>query len=389
MYFVQRKKNFVSDITNFEPSFIFITGIGLGMLYLPFIGIVSLYFEKRRSLALGIAASGMGIGTFVYPPFLTWLEEQMHWRGAMIVLSGLLLNIAVCGALARHVDPPRIQHNDEDKSEGKRSSVSESGYSSSITESTEGNMPSISSETAEEYCIFPPELKQKLSTSSSKESDLSKITPKPIELISSSTEDLDNLATIGHTSTDSNKSITAVTLNSSVQDKHEMAQECQGSHHIDTTNSTEKSIQIDVVDLNSYLPSSTQIESPSSNNKCLSNREVFKNLVKNPYFVTFAVSNFLTCMTFLMPPVYMADRAKENGVEKSKAALALSMYGAGNLFGRLAFGFLGDHVLDGLSLNSICLIMCGVSTCLSPLCGANAVLHGMYGFTVGTFIGKM
>ena len=232
--------------------------------------------KKRRSLALGIAASEMGIGTFVYPPFLTWLEEQMHWRGAMIVLSGLLLNIAVCGALARHVDP-------EDKSEGKRSSVSESGYSSSITESTEGNMPSISSETAEEYCIFPPELKQKLSTSSSKESDLSKNTPKPIELISSSAEDLDNLATIGHTSTDSNKSITAVTLNSSVQDKHEMAQECQGSHHIDTTNSTEKSIQIDVVHLNSYLPSSTQIESPSSNNKGLSNREVFKNLVKNPY----------------------------------------------------------------------------------------------------------
>ena len=94
-------------------------------------------------------------------------------------------------------------------------------------------------------------------------------------------------------------------------------------------------------------------------------------------------------MTFLMPPVYMADRAIENGVEKSKAALALSMYGAGNLFGRLAFGCLGDHVLDGLSLNSICLIMCGVSTCLSPLCGANAVLHGMYGFTFGTFIGKM
>ncbi|VDN27719.1 unnamed protein product, partial [Cylicostephanus goldi] len=40
-----------------------VMGIGFGLMYCPAIVIVTMYFEKRRSLATGIAVSGAGVGT--------------------------------------------------------------------------------------------------------------------------------------------------------------------------------------------------------------------------------------------------------------------------------------------------------------------------------------
>ena len=426
-----------------------LTGIGLGMMYLPFVGIIPLYFEKRRSLAMGIATSGMGIGTFVYPPFFTWLEEQMHWRGSMIVLSGIILNVAVCGALVRPVDLNKKQKSEEDKSERKSSSIPESGYASSISESGSPsfqNLPNgsitksqktdesptslvatqekctvwttdqvsyvkdnlqhenaplgsnetmqyVSNEkqistiscsqykTKETYRKFSNN-DQNSPTPSQKKSDISmnKLNPR-LKETSSFAEATDSLSTASDTVKDPNELTTTAW-------QIEKTQRPEGVIFTETGSAVTVTTQTDLEVRKSSLTPSKHIELTTSPNERLSYLETFKSLMKNPYFAAFAVSNFLTCLTFLMPPVYMADRAIENGVPKAKAALALSMYGAGNLFGRLGFGIIADHVLDSLILNSICLIMCGVSTCLSPLCGADAVLHGAYGFTFGTFIGK-
>lgn len=47
---------------------LFVSGIGLGFIYLPAICVVCYYFEKKRSLATGIAVAGSGAGTIVMPP---------------------------------------------------------------------------------------------------------------------------------------------------------------------------------------------------------------------------------------------------------------------------------------------------------------------------------
>ena len=41
-------------------EFIFETGFGFGLIYLPAIVSVSMYFEKRRAFATGIAVCGSG-----------------------------------------------------------------------------------------------------------------------------------------------------------------------------------------------------------------------------------------------------------------------------------------------------------------------------------------
>jgi predicted MFS family arabinose efflux permease len=56
---------------------------------------VGYYFETKRSLATGIAVCGSGFGTFAFAPLATMLLENFDWRGANLILAGLILNCAV------------------------------------------------------------------------------------------------------------------------------------------------------------------------------------------------------------------------------------------------------------------------------------------------------
>lgn len=80
---------------------VYIAGIGFGFLYLPAIVIVGLYFDKRRSLAMGIAVCGSGVGTIVIAPLTTVLLEYFNWRGTNIILAGIVLNGVVFAAFYR------------------------------------------------------------------------------------------------------------------------------------------------------------------------------------------------------------------------------------------------------------------------------------------------
>lgn len=82
-------------------TFGFIGGLGLGICYVTAVVIVCLWFEKKRTFATGIGASGTGIGTFLYAPFTQALIEYFGWRGTILVIAGTMFNICVCGALMR------------------------------------------------------------------------------------------------------------------------------------------------------------------------------------------------------------------------------------------------------------------------------------------------
>ena len=45
-----------------------VLGLGFGLIYLPAIVSVSMYFEKKRAFATGIAVCGSGLGTFIMAP---------------------------------------------------------------------------------------------------------------------------------------------------------------------------------------------------------------------------------------------------------------------------------------------------------------------------------
>lgn len=83
-------------------------GIGFGMIYLPAVVLCGLYFEKKRSLATGIAVCGSGFGAFIFAPLANYLLQTFGgWKGANLFLAGVILNCAVFGALMRPLTYPK------------------------------------------------------------------------------------------------------------------------------------------------------------------------------------------------------------------------------------------------------------------------------------------
>lgn len=94
----------------------FCLGLGFALCYTPAIAMVGCYFQQRKALAYGIAMSGSGIGTFVLAPAVQELIELYSWRGALLILSAVVGNLCVCGALLR---PITLQENEDMVGEGE------------------------------------------------------------------------------------------------------------------------------------------------------------------------------------------------------------------------------------------------------------------------------
>jgi MFS family permease len=93
--------------------FDFYIGIGvlmaLGFAALPMSThgpVISRYFQRRRGWAMGIAASGMGIGVLTIVPLAELLISSLGWRSAYLILAGLLAGVIAPLNLVLHRHGP-------------------------------------------------------------------------------------------------------------------------------------------------------------------------------------------------------------------------------------------------------------------------------------------
>ena len=56
-------------------------------MYLPAVISVSLYFEKKRTIAVGIGMCGSGVGTCVFGPTSQYLLQLYGWKGAHYIIG--------------------------------------------------------------------------------------------------------------------------------------------------------------------------------------------------------------------------------------------------------------------------------------------------------------
>jgi predicted MFS family arabinose efflux permease len=71
------------------------------------VALVGAWFERRRTLALGVAVAGIGVGTLVIPPVTAALIEAVGWRDAYLVLAAVGVAALVLCALAAAPPPLR------------------------------------------------------------------------------------------------------------------------------------------------------------------------------------------------------------------------------------------------------------------------------------------
>ncbi|KAM7540104.1 hypothetical protein Aperf_G00000039110 [Anoplocephala perfoliata] len=74
-------------------------GIGLTLTFTPALVICTVYFEKRRATSLSVSLAGAGFGAFCIPQLVDFLLRLYGYRGAMLIMAGVVLNYSVSGAI--------------------------------------------------------------------------------------------------------------------------------------------------------------------------------------------------------------------------------------------------------------------------------------------------
>ena len=97
-----------------------LVGISLSALLLTSTIATQLYFDKRKSLANGVAMSGISAGVFIWPVVCRLLIDTYGWRGAMVILAALQLQIAVYAALIRPIYTTPLEKQAGEKSNGQQ-----------------------------------------------------------------------------------------------------------------------------------------------------------------------------------------------------------------------------------------------------------------------------
>nr|CAH7749230.1 unnamed protein product [Callosobruchus chinensis] len=109
-----------------------IGGTGMCLCLVTAVVSIAFWFKEKRTIALGLAASGTGFGTAVFSPVATWLLYEYRWRGTLLITAGIFFNMCLCGVLMR--DPDWIKEEEEKERKLKK----------------KGSMSSLASEKIEE-----------------------------------------------------------------------------------------------------------------------------------------------------------------------------------------------------------------------------------------------
>ena len=94
------------DLTSFYIRYFLLAVLTLGTTHVAFARVITLWFDRRRGLALGIALAGVGVGGFVWPLFVQAMIETFGWREAYLALAATIAVVALPTILALLRDDP-------------------------------------------------------------------------------------------------------------------------------------------------------------------------------------------------------------------------------------------------------------------------------------------
>ncbi|GBP31160.1 Monocarboxylate transporter 9 [Eumeta japonica] len=317
------------------------TGFGFGLIYLPAIVSVTVWFEQYRSLATGIAVCGSGLGTFLFAPLTSALINNYGWRGSMAIMGAIVLNCVVFGLMFKPVpEPPRMPASEpmlpKAKSPLKRSQSSENVVRANGN-AEDGDVARL---TLSQPALNKPQEHPTRSRCGSG------VMQRPDVLYQGSMTSLSK-----HRPPSPERALSS-------KYKEDPKQRC------------------------GWLPCSDDFKAVLSEMLDLS-------LLVNPVFLLFSLSNFLTSIGFYIPYVYTVPMLKEMGIENPE--YFISIIGAANSIGRVILGYISDKPwVNRLLAYNLCLTISGVATAASTLCWefwGLAMYATTFGFTIGAYVG--
>ena len=95
-------------IWTFYLRYFLLAVLALGTTHVAFARVITLWFDRRRGLALGLALSGIGVGGFLWPLYVQAMIENFGWRNAYLLLAAAIALIALPVSLLMLKDSPEL-----------------------------------------------------------------------------------------------------------------------------------------------------------------------------------------------------------------------------------------------------------------------------------------
>ncbi|ELK29343.1 Monocarboxylate transporter 13 [Myotis davidii] len=95
--------SYATSLTHLYLSIGLLSGSGWALTFTPTLACLSRYFSRLRSLAMGLALTGVGLSSFAFAPLFQWLLSYYAWRGTLLLVSAISLHLVACGALLRPI----------------------------------------------------------------------------------------------------------------------------------------------------------------------------------------------------------------------------------------------------------------------------------------------
>ncbi|WKY10501.1 hypothetical protein Q1695_002673 [Nippostrongylus brasiliensis] len=363
-----------------------IMGVGFGLMYCPAIVIVTMYFEKWRSLATGIAVAGAGVGTVLFSPINEYIISHYGWRAVFLAFLGVLALCVLCGWTFRPLEFREVSDDDEDGADSKKPEAATIEESAALLSSDEKRALSSSHD--------------QIRVAKSLD-DVSPSDEDPRRKRSDTVGERDvgylNRKDVFYTG-----SITNVAEFKECPDKYRST----GSLHRRTLSqagamSSDK-LQ-EVRETSEEVSEDTTTDNVEGSNmfKTIS-RMLSLSLLIDPTFLIFAISNLLTSVGFNSPLYFLPLHATKGvGLDAPSASRVLSVFGLCNTLGRVVFGVVADHKLplpyglgedtarNRLWMYNISLSICGVLTAFCYLCSdfiSLSIYAGLFGFSISSYI---
>jgi len=366
-----------------------LTGLGFGLIYLPAIVSVSIYFEKKRAFATGIAVCGSGLGTFIMAPVTKGLITGFGWQGAMLVTSCLILCCIIFGCLMRPIAAPEDKQDTKDIAEEEREPLT---ITNGVPKCQNGGpLPELLLNGSTITPMKP--FSQQMGVTEGY-ADVARVAMSHPAFLDQAESERPTVHFGSHAQFGAENRIKQTLSSSQVMGRKDIFY--NGSLlNIPEYKKDPARFRASMVNCREDVLSKAETEKSNiccfkADTKILSQMLDF-SLFKDPIFMMYATSNFLTSIGFNVPYVYTVDRAVLWGIEGKDAAFLLSVIGISNTVARLVLGWLSDRTwINRLYLYNMCLVICGVSMALSPFMATyylQAIYCAIFGITSGAYVG--
>lgn len=384
---------FAKSVTVLFLTIGFGTGLGLGLIYLPAIVSVTMYFERLRSLATGIAVCGSGLGTFIFAPLTELLIKRLGWQGALLVIAVIVLGCIVFGAMFRPLvaDPNSTEmvevplttdpQSGGNESNGKLKDGSEQGL---VRSHSFGNSPKIALN-SNGHSTSSNSMNRK--TSQGDDSIRLALSQPLLHPTDQSGQTALKRAESGTMYRKDALYTGSVHNISSRHPSHGSLALHEKGRYGSVQSNGAKGLPVDKEEgavCCGCIPCSKETSDTFQEMMNFS-------ILKDPIFIIFTVSNFLTSIGFNIPYVYLVSQANVLGIDRVRASYLLGIIGIANTVGRIILGYLSDKPwVNRLLVYNLSLTICGLATAFSVLCldfYSLASYSAVFGFTIGAYVG--